>query len=311
MYKFVYEAPNMGYIRKGMTIAATWAWGVSVIVGMQIFQTRGIEAFAIWAVANSLTLALVGWLFSKVPASTVKLADIMPAWGKIPYVGITYLIQFFSVLVNVTAIKTAFGMLGIGGYWPLFSVAIFAGVFLWGFGHVVRGNVLKFALWMTLLVLLAVAIFGGSATVTHSAMPDIHWALYGALILFCAPILDQQMWQRRAAFGPGIRPFYLASGLFAAYMVLVGLATATGGTGVIVAVIVLLVAGSTLASALSAVSCFHSTIPWARAAMTLVFLGAVACTGLGLSVLQIWVLYGSLRIPFALGAFVAILLRRD
>ena len=309
MRNFVYGAPGMGDMRKGMTIAATWAWGVSVIVGMQIFQSRGIEAFAIWALANSLALALVGWLFSKVPANTTKLANIMPVWANVPYTGITYLIQFFSVLVNVTAIKTAFGMLGIGGYWTLFAAVIFAGVFLWGFGHVVRGNVLKFALWMTLLVLLAAAVWGGSGNITHSAMPDIHWALYGALILFCAPILDQQMWQRRAAFGAGIRPFVLASGMFAAYMVLVGLVAASGGSGGIVAVIVLLVAGSTLASALSAVSCFHGTIPRARAAMALVFLGAVACTGLGLSVLQIWVLYGSLRIPFAFGAAVAILKR--
>jgi hypothetical protein len=260
-------------------------------------------------VANSLTLVLLGWLFTKVPKEALRLFDIMPAWAKMPYSIITYLIQFFSVLVNITAIKTAFGMLGIARGWLPFSVALAAGVIAWGFGHVAKGNIVKYLVWMALL--LFILFSGGHFTVTHSTGSDINWALYGALILFCAPILDQQMWQRRVAFGEsGARPFLWATGMFAAYMVLVGLVAATGRGSAVVALIILLVAGSTLTSALSAVSCFHGSIGWARFYMCTVFIAAALCTGFGLSVLQIWVLYGSLRIPFAFGAIWRILSRR-
>ena len=308
MYNFLYGNLRLGSFQKGVTLAASWAWGISIIVGMQIFQTKGIEAFAIWAAANSLTLALLGWIFTKVPAEVVMSPEIMPAWGKPIYSALTYAIQFFSVLVNITAIKTAFKMLGFVDYWPALCILVFAGVCLRGFGHAVRGNIVKYALWMALLIY--VLWEPGQVAFTHSTIPDINFALYGALILFCAPVLDQQMWQRRKAFGSGISPFLWASGLFALYMVLVGLVAAIGAGGLVIALVILLVAGSTLASALSAVSCYHKTKTSARAGMATVFIFAITCTVFNLSVLQIWVLYGSLRIPFALFAFYRILSRK-
>ena len=45
--------------------AASWAWGTSLIMGQQIAQQKGLIAWIIWAVCNTLTLALFGWLFNK------------------------------------------------------------------------------------------------------------------------------------------------------------------------------------------------------------------------------------------------------
>lgn len=306
MYDFILGNLKLGNWQKGITTAASWAWGVSVIVGIQVFQQKGIEAFAIWAAANSLTLALLGWLFTRVQHGTLKLAAVVPAWSRPLYEAITYVIQFFSVLVNITAIKTAFSMLGADWAWLPFSMLIAAGVIAWGFGHAVKGNIIKYAAWMALL--LFVLCSGDHFTIPHSAGQDIGWALYGALILFCAPVLDQQMWQRRVAFGDsGAKPFTLAAVLFALYMILVGLVAATCGNGVAVAIIILLVASSTLASALSAVSCYYKEVLRARLGMGTVFTAAVACMVFDLSVIQLWTLYGSLRIPFALFAFWVIL----
>jgi len=309
LYNFLYGNLRLGNFQKGITLAASWAWGVSIIVGMQIFQTKGIESFAIWAAANSLTLALLGWIFTKVPAEVSMLSELMPAWGIPIYSALTYAIQFFSVLVNITAIKTAFKMLGFVDYWPVFVALVFAGVFLWGFSHAVKGNIVKYSLWMALL--LYVLWVPAQVRLIQSTTADINFALYGALILFCAPVLDQQMWQRRKAFGAGIKPFLWASGLFALYMVMVGLAAAVGVGGYTVSLVILLVAGSTLASALSAISCYHKTKNSARVGMVLVFFLAATCTIFNLSVIQIWVLYGSLRIPFALFAFYRILSRKS
>lgn len=295
-----------------VTIAASWAWGVSVVVGMQIFQSRGIAAFAIWAAANSLTLLVFGYLSSMANIKALKLTDVLPAKIEKPYTLIIYLIQFFSMLVNMTAIKLAFSMIDYGGYWWLaLSAIIFTGVFVWGFAHASGGNIVKFVIWMLLLV-TAVYMSGDGLAVTQSGPGDISWALYGALILFCAPVLDQQMWQRRAAFrAGGTRPFAMASMLFGVYMVLVALAATKGYGGAIIAFVIFLVAGSTLASAVSAVSTFHRDITRARLSMLFAFSAAAACMVLNLSVLQIWTIYGSMRIPFALVAVFVILTAKD
>lgn len=311
MYKYLYGNLKLTTWQQGITIAASWAWGVSVIVGMSVFQERGLAAFAIWAFANSITLALVGWLFAKLPLNVNKLSEAMPAWAKWPYVAIVYVIQFFSVLVNITAIKTAFKMIGYSYLWMPFALFLAVGVFVWGFNHVAKGNLVKYTIWIILLALMATSILAGNAQVKVSSTQDVNWALYSALILLCAPILDHQMWQRRAAFmisKPA--PFVAASMFFALYMVLIGAVAATGGGGIIIVAVILLVAGSTLASALSAITCQHNSVAKSRTALAIVFIFALICTVFNFSVLQLWVAYGSLRIPFAIIAIVAILRRR-
>ena len=49
----------------GTSIAISWAWGTSLILGMQIAQQKGLEAFLIWAIANSVTLGIFGILYKK------------------------------------------------------------------------------------------------------------------------------------------------------------------------------------------------------------------------------------------------------
>ena len=304
---FILGYRNLSSLQMAITIAASWAWGVSIVVGMQVFKDKGIVAFAIWAAANSITLMVFGYLSSMVCKDAIKLADVLPEKLAKPYVLVTYLIQFFSMLVNMTAIKLACSMLGYGGYWWLaISALVFAGVFVGGFSHVSKGNVVKFIMWMVLLV-IAIIVSGDEPVIVPSDLGDITWALYGAMILLCAPILDQQMWQRRASFKTiGVMPFAMASVLFGAYMTLVALTAAMGYAGFLVAFIIFLVAGSTLASAVSAVSSFHKEIKTARISMFFAFSAAAASMVLSLSVLQVWVIYGSLRIPFALIAFYVI-----
>ena len=49
----------------GTSIAISWAWGTSLILGMQIAQTKGVGAFLLWAAANCLTLVLFGQLYKR------------------------------------------------------------------------------------------------------------------------------------------------------------------------------------------------------------------------------------------------------
>lgn len=49
----------------GSSIAISWAWGTSLILGLEIARTKGIETFLIWALANTLTLTIFGLLYKK------------------------------------------------------------------------------------------------------------------------------------------------------------------------------------------------------------------------------------------------------
>ena len=46
----------------GMSAAASWAWGTSLVVGMQIARQKGLGAWTVWAAANTLALPLFGEL---------------------------------------------------------------------------------------------------------------------------------------------------------------------------------------------------------------------------------------------------------
>ena len=47
-------------VKYSLSLAAGWAWGVSLIVGMQTLQQKGVVPFGIWAIANSFALPLFG-----------------------------------------------------------------------------------------------------------------------------------------------------------------------------------------------------------------------------------------------------------
>ena len=50
-----------------MSLAASWAWGTSLVVGMETMQSKGFIPFLIWAIANSLAIPLFGFIAYKIP----------------------------------------------------------------------------------------------------------------------------------------------------------------------------------------------------------------------------------------------------
>lgn len=53
-------------LRLGVSAASSWAWGTSLVVGMEIAQTKGLGAWAIWATANTAALAIFGLLAPRI-----------------------------------------------------------------------------------------------------------------------------------------------------------------------------------------------------------------------------------------------------
>lgn len=58
-------------LKLSISAAASWAWGTSLVVGLEIARTKGLEAFGIWAVANASALVVFGLLVPYIKAGRV------------------------------------------------------------------------------------------------------------------------------------------------------------------------------------------------------------------------------------------------
>lgn len=289
----------------GLSLAATWAWGVSIVVGTAIAAEKGIAAFAIWGTANALALTVFWILTRKSPKNAISPIHFLGAIESKVYLVFMLMIQFFSILVNITAIRLACQWLGLPGWaWIPLVAIITIPVFIWGFGSVIKNNLTMFGLFIAMLFFGSIASWSGMPEVKiASSTGDIWWAIYGAVILLAGPIVDQQTWQRRAAFlrdsEPSVLPFAIASGLFFMYMALVGVAAYVIESKELFGMIILVVAASTLASAVSAIC----SIPKDNGIGIFIagawLLGAMAFAILAIPIITIWVVYGTLRVPLA------------
>lgn len=304
--QYLFGLKPHGTIVMGLSLASTWAWGVSIIVGTQVVQEKGLLAFLVWATANALALTLFGMVAKNVSIKET-IADVMHGILKPLYHYFTLLIQFFSVLVNITAIKTACLMLGFPAYTcHLFTLALFFIVLWKGFDINVKWDVAFILIWIAVLAGIIAMMPKTTPVVVASGRNDILWALWGAVILLCGPVVDQQMWQRQISLRKkfSVNPFLFGSAVFAVYMVLVGLFGIYGANyPAAIAVIIFCVAGSTLMSALSALSCYGESLTRGKLMMTGCYALASGCLIFELPVLVLWQLYGSLRIIPALFVF--------
>lgn len=301
MFNYLLAGKKTGHLRMGVSLAASWAWGVSVVVGVEIFQGKGLAAFVIWAAGNSLALLLFGVLALKVKGG-LTLHDVT---GSKFMHGFAFAIQFFSVLANMTALKIAAAILGLP---PLiFTICICAVViaYTWrgGLKASIETDLLQFMIWMVLL--LAVILLGGCSgdgrEIALSSFADVRWATWGAVTLLAAPFVDQQLWQRRFALKENtLKPFVVGAVCFAAYMVLVGFAAYHRVGGIVISLVILMVAMSTLDSAFMAVACYaKGTHALGRCLALVVFAAAFLFLLFDIGLLELWTFYSSLRLPVA------------
>lgn len=202
----------------GMSAAASWAWGTSLIMGQQIAQERGLAAWVIWAVCNSLTLALFGYLFNK---GIIKDKIYNSKFVKV----IAIIIQLFCLLVQLNFINqqlaiitgsesgAIFGTMAIGVAFVMIvfrhglPMSIFTDVFQWVIAAV------------SILIILGVGIYTkcSLATFVPTTGSNIMWGVWSGLILFAGPIGDVQHWQR-AEVDETKKGYYMGAIFFGLYM---------------------------------------------------------------------------------------------
>ena len=209
-----------------MSMAASWAWGTSLVVGMQIAQTRGTIPFIIWAVANSLSLPLFGFIAFKIK----NLDAIMKTK---PILLFTTGVQCFCLWIQMNAIYEILIKYNIAGDFGAKFVAIAIAVFfLFGLykNGLMRNVSTDQPIWSICYIgMVAIAIIGFASGSGFQSIPmvnsdaDINWALYTAIVLFSGPLMDIQNWQlaRKVYAEKRMHSYLLAGILFAVYMVLV------------------------------------------------------------------------------------------
>lgn len=289
------------FVRIGFSGAASWAWGTSLIMGQQIAQEKGLIAWIIWAVCNSLTLALLGLLFNKkiITKEVFKRTE-----AKI----VALIIQLFCLLVQLNFINQQFLKI-IGNPIYAYIITVVIGfiftliVFKKGLPTSVNTDIVQ---WLGAIVSIVVIIALGLITKAPlqqfaSTTPSgVLWGVWSGLILFAGPIGDVQHWQRVES-DKSKKAYYFAAILFGLYMLLIlGMAffQFTKLMNIILLITVLCITTSTIDSiAVATHEIKNKTVG------TIVSLLICLTWGLFIKIgmIDLWSSFGVIRFAFAIG----------
>lgn len=184
--------------RYAISLAASWAWGVSFVVGMQTVQEKGMLPFWIWAIANSLALPLFGKIAYRIP----NLERVVH--NKVVQLFMTG-IMVFCLWIQMNAIRQTLSGTGLFSDTTcavipiVLALLLTAGLYTDG---LIRNILLDNPLWIgCYLLLIVIMIYGFLTGQPHyeidavRAPEEIKWALNSTLILFAGPIMNIQNWQ--------------------------------------------------------------------------------------------------------------------
>ena len=198
-------------ITMGLSIAFSWAWASSLVIGQSIAIERGIVPFMIWAVANTLTLALFGVLFRRgLFTERIFTNKIFKTFAIV--------IQAFCLIINLNILNQI-----IGNYWITTAIGLFFILLMYRrglFTSILTDKYQGIITFITLIALIIVGAVSGVDIHTHPVNSDggVLWALWSACILLTSPFGDIQMWQRAKVNDKG---FWYATGFFGFYMFLI------------------------------------------------------------------------------------------
>jgi len=181
-----------------MSLAASWAWGTSLVVGMQTVQEKGIIPFLIWAIANSLALPLFGFIAYRIPnlekVVNSKLVTLF-----------TTIVMVFCLWIQMNAIYQYLNNLQFMTdiISKVIAIAVITlMVFVLYKDGLVKSIILDNPLWALcyglLFILLTYGLFFNVEKyniVNIANNNEIKWALNSCIILFSGPIMCIQNWQ--------------------------------------------------------------------------------------------------------------------
>lgn len=284
----------------GASIAISWAWGTSLVMGMQIAQTKGALVFLVWAAANCLTLGVFGLLFRR-GIVTPGIVENKP----VKYSMLA--IQCLCLLIQMKVLHDV--LLPLAGdafaaYCITAGVGVFFVVAMYARGLSMSILTDNWQAVLTLSVLLAMLFICSMRGAERLPLPSadssgLAWAGYSACVLLSGIITDMQHWQRAKVNGNG-HAFEWATVLFAVYLALVFALAQYELPPVCQALLCVAVLGVTTSTVDSVAVACHSmvnrTVGTTVCLFICVFWGLFADMGL----IEVWSRFGAFRIALAL-----------
>lgn len=283
-----------------MSLAASWAWGTSLVVGMETMQTKGVIPFIIWAIANSLAIPLFGFIAYRIPNLEkvvnskiviifTTIVSVFCLWIQLNAIyqylcNLSFMTEIASKIVSITIMV----LMTIALYKNGLSKSIFIDNPLWSLCYV-------------LLIALVICGFVGNVETynieNYTNQSEIFWALNSCLILFSGPIMCIQNWQmaEKLKKEKKMKAHYLAGVLFAIYMTFIGILANfkfNGIMNIILIFVVLCVALSTADAAIVGIQKIANK-KWG----TIISLLAIAVWNwvIPMGVMGLWTTMGNMR----------------
>lgn len=294
------EIKNDKYgLKIGVSAAASWAWGTSLVVGMDIAQSRGAGVFAIWAIANTLTLTLFAILMNK---GIIK-----------PKIFDNLIIKIFAIVIQMFCLVVQLNIINqtLGTYIhdPLITYLITSAIGICfvlivarkGLPTSVKADVIKWGIAIaSILVIVALGLLQVAERYTFAipTMDDYLWGWWSALILLSGLIGDVQHWQR-AISDKSRKGYYWGTLFFGIYMVLIFAMAHFHFNDTMNAVLLVAVLAVTVSTINSIAVALHEV--GSRKIGTIVSVGICLAWGLGvgIGIVTLWSNFGIVRVCFA------------
>ena len=303
-----------------MSIAATWAGGNSLIVGMSTAQNNGIVPFALWMLGNTLACIVFGIFALRIP----KLGDVMDH----PVMKIILgLMCIFQIWVQMNGMQEILAGLGSVAPWvtkavPITVAAAFILILLKD--SIIRNILTDHGGWsiiygiLFLTTIIAFVSSGGQYNALQSGYSAAGLAdgIKKAVLLLPGPFMYPVFWKyirynvhtdahvkqvnmRRCFIGGG-----LLFGFYLLFVFALSWVHFSPVLNVIKAILVILIASSTLSSSMYGLFCAVGYKVGVAASIGTVALWQLL---IPLGVMGAWTLMSSIRIYIVIAAIIAAL----
>lgn len=293
----------------GMSMAATWSWGASILVGISIVVAHGLFPYLVWLVGNILAIPFFGLVYKYLPNARF--------WKNlIPFVFLWVFIQSMAIIMNMNFLhgvlsgrqdlQVAFALD------PMISLVLvyLMGLGLWFYISKKRlaGSVftdrIQYGFQLTGAILLAiVALSTGLNNFTLVNEGSWNWTVFAFLGIITGVTAAGQQWQRLESVSEEdkFKTTLWGGGYFGFYMIFCAL-IAVSFTGnlletILLMIIVLFVTSSTIDSGYAGLQYIGELfrlpkwIPNAFSLLVLAFFPLVTSWG----IVQIWNFYAGVR----------------
>ena len=303
---------EMGYPRVGISVGASWSWGVSMIATIAFMNTMGILPALVWVCGNIMAIPLFGCIKTKF----TNFKD----WLKFtPFILFSLFIAMMAIIMNMQAL-----LIGLGGGHDVASFPFMKGnyaapliiflsiiilIFIYKYG--LRGSVLSdlgyYSLQISAVVLLAASsILISNLTINPELRivteRGIGWVFpLGFLGIVSGVFTDPMMWQRFEQKENRIKLSLWGAfwfGLYMFFVVITGLFfKPTLFLGICLLIVIFALAASTIGSAVAAIQYLTKKIGMGKkVGLAAAFITIIAWPHLmDLGMANIWNVYAGYR----------------